>query len=102
VEIDVARQDRSSTLRLDGIVVAFEQCETGQGCLLRTLTNTRPTPATVVVRLRGGKLVRLALLPFQKTGIYPPLVVDETYEVFATSTIEQGQNRGASQKDIWV
>ena len=103
VGIDVARQDCSSTLRLNGIVAVFEQCEAEQGCLLRTLTNTQPVPTTVIVQLLGGEPVQLALLPFQKTGIYPPLVVvDGIYEVFAASAVEQDQNRDTSQRDMQI
>jgi len=52
--IDVAKQDRYFAFRLDGVTAAFEERGGERGCLLRTLTNTRPTPATVVVRLPGG------------------------------------------------
>ena len=82
--IDVARQDRCFVFRLDGVTAAFEERGGERSCLLRTLTNTRPTPATVVVRLEGGWVVRLALLSFQKLGVYPPLVV-----VFGTFAAER-------------
>lgn len=50
-------------------------------CLLLTLTNTRPTPATVVVPLEGGQAVQFALLSFQKLEVYPPLVVLAGYKM---------------------
>lgn len=75
--IDVARQDRCFAFRVGGVTAALEERERGgeHSCMLWTLTNTWPTPATIVVRLQGGRAVRLALLSFQKLALYPPLVV---------------------------
>jgi len=68
----VAGQDRCFALRLAKFTAALKKRGGRCSCLLRTLTNTRPPSATVVVRLQRGRLVRLALLSFQKLEIYPP------------------------------
>jgi hypothetical protein len=87
--IDVIRQNRCFALHLDGVTAAYEeQCE-GRGCLLLTLTNTQPTPATAVVPLEGGQAVQFALLPFQKLEVYPPLVVaGEVQDASGTFVVE--------------
>ncbi len=69
------RQNRYFAFRLDGVTAALEKRGKERGYLLHTLTNTRPAPATVVVQLWGERVAQLDLLPLQKLGVYPPLVV---------------------------
>jgi hypothetical protein len=91
MQIDVARRDGCFAVCREGVTAALEERERGRehNCLLRTLTNTRPTPATVVVRLQERQVVRLALLPFQKLAVYPPLVVaGGAQTVFGTFAVE--------------
>jgi hypothetical protein len=66
----VARQDRCFTfLRLDGVTAAFEKRGGKHGYLFWMLTNTRPNPATVVVRLEGGRVCcGLLCCPFKSWG----------------------------------
>jgi hypothetical protein len=68
-------QDRCFVFRQDGVTAVFAEQPGERSCLLRTLTNTRSTHASVVIRLEGDQVARFTLLPFQKLGVYPAMVV---------------------------
>lgn len=71
----MTEQDRNFVFRQDGVTAVFAEQPGEHSCLLRTLTNTRSTHASVVIRLEGDQVMRFTLLPFQKLGVYPPTVV---------------------------
>lgn len=64
--VDTREQARSFALRLDGVPAALEKRNRKHSHLLLVLTNTRPTPATVIVRSQGARVVEFVLLPFQR------------------------------------
>jgi hypothetical protein len=72
---NVVQQPSPLAIRLGGVTATCEK-RSGHACyLLRSLSNTRPQPTTVEVRLLNKQVKRFALLPFQKLVVYPPLAV---------------------------
>jgi hypothetical protein len=72
---NVVQQPSPLAIRLGGVTATCER-RSGHACyLLRSLSNTRPQPTTVEVRLLNEQVKRFALLPFQKLVVYPPLAV---------------------------
>lgn len=68
-------EGRTLALRANGVTAAFEVEAAGGPCLLHSLTNSRPSIATVLLRLPGGEVLCFDLRPCQKRQLYPPLVV---------------------------
>jgi len=96
--MDLERQNRHFGFRLGGVTAAFEERASEQCCLLLTLANARSTPAGVVVGLRDGSEMRIALRPFEKSVVYPPLVVARTAQaVFDVFRVERLQERERGQ-----
>lgn len=71
----VRGEGRTLALRANGVTAAFELEAAGGPCLLHSLTNSRPSIATVLLRLPGGEVLCFELRPCQKRQLYPPLVI---------------------------
>ena len=68
-------QDSSYALTLNGITVGFEERPRKNRCYLKSLTNTRSSPGSVVVALPNGGRVAITVPPRHRFLIVPPLPV---------------------------
>ena len=68
-------QVSSYGITLNGITVGIEERPRKKRCYLKSLTNTRGSPASVVVVLPNGEQVTLTVPPCHRFLITPPLPV---------------------------
>lgn len=94
--MDLERQNRYFGFRLGGVAAAFEERASEQCCLLLTLANARSTSATIVIELRDGSETWLALRPFEKLLVYPPLVVARTAQDVVDAFRSESLGRGSA------
>ena len=71
----VKSQDSSYDITLNGITVGLEERPKKNRCYLKSLTNTRGSPASVRVALPNGEQVTLTVPPCHRFLITPPLPV---------------------------
>ena len=68
-------QERSYGISLNGITLGLEERPRKKRCYLKSLTNARGSPGTVVIALPNGEQVTLTVPPCHRFPINPPLTV---------------------------